>query len=615
MSECCLTSCNLNVRDKPIVLSYDADDFLLAHLASLLEGKAYNPSPSTGCDENFKLAMTWLSRCLKQHPLCTISTPPYPELPSRVLDVRCLTAPSRLALISTFGIQGPYLTLSHVWGKAQIITTTTSTLAERMEGIALENLSNTFRDAVKLAREMNVRYLWIDSLCIVQNDLADWKKESVKMGSYYSNALFNIAAVSSSDGSGGLFSMRNPLETTPCPIKIVLPWEGGKGAVGNGKGVKGFLRGSISWDPVLQVAGFQRPPLWQRAWVLQERLLTSRLLMFSNMQMSWKCRQEQASESVPEGLQQNSEMSLEDELLRLVLMGLKKFQIKGQTQVRKKVHSGWEETEEEAKEAFEYGTEEELIQLYNAWYDLVTLYTKCALTVASDIFPAISGIASAIAVATQDRYVAGLWEHDLHRGLLWSAPDSTNSKPDLRQYRAPSWSWASLAATSGFYVRQLSQKGIKVSTKLFLVNTIASLVGHQFEGLGVGALEVSGILRRAHPMVANDSLPEEEVFKDIPHRHETLFDLKERRAVGWYFADNVDRRYLSEVWCCPIMTEERPPRQGEEVRDGQVSVVEARGIALLQLDKNQRIFMRVGSLWIRDASWLGGCETDLFSII
>jgi hypothetical protein len=499
-----------------------------------------------------------------------------------------------------------------VWGKTQIITTTASTLAERMEGIAMESLSNIFRDAVEVARQMNVRYLWIDSLCIIQNDLVDWEKESAKMGSYYSNALFNIAAVSSTDGSGGLFTSHNPPEVTPCPITVVFP---SKVSIREGKKIEGFLRPSSSWDPVLQVAGFQRPPLWQRAWVLQERLLSSRLLMFSNMQMSWKCRQEEASESVPEGSQQHAGMTGTDGMLRIVLMGLKKFSLSAQVMVQQSVDYG--EGEEEKETAYEYGTEEELIQVYNAWYDLVSLYTKCALTNASDIFPAISGIASCIAVATQDRYVAGLWARDFHRGLLWSAPDSTNSKPDLRQYRAPSWSWASLAATSNFYVRQISQKGIKVSTKLFSVNGIAQHVSDQFPfgRVRVSALEVTGILKRAHPVDRDGGLPEEAVVKDIPHGYETLFDLKERKSVGWYFADNVDRKYLSEVWCCPIMAEERSPRQGEKLRDGQTSIVEVRGIALLPLDKNGDTCMRVGSLWIRDASWFDGCEMDSFSII
>jgi hypothetical protein len=158
-----------------------------------------------------------------------------------------------------------------------------------------------------------------------------------------------------------------------------------------------------------------------------------------------------------------------------------------------------------------------------------------------------------------------------------------------------------LGATSNFYVRQISQRGIKVSDKLFAVNGIAPHASDEFPvgRAGVNALEVTGILKRAHPVDTDGGLPEEAVVKDIPHGHETLFDLK----------------YLSEVWCCPIMAEERIPRQGEKLRDGQTSIVEARGIALLPLNKNGDIFMRVGSLWIRNASWFDGCKMESFSII
>jgi hypothetical protein len=126
-------------------------------------------------------------------------------------------------------------------------------------------------------------------------------------------------------------------------------------------------------------------------------------------------------------------------MLRSILMGLKKFPLKAQVEVQEMDNSDWEGNEDRAHE---YDTEE-LTQVHNAWYDLVSLYTECELTIASDIFPAISGIASCVASAAQDCYVAGLWTDDIHRGLLWSAPDSTTCKPDLRQYRAPSWSWAS----------------------------------------------------------------------------------------------------------------------------------------------------------------------------
>ncbi|KAF2264371.1 HET-domain-containing protein, partial [Lojkania enalia] len=286
-----------------------------------------------------------------------MSTETLPALPSRVLDVNASESSPKLRLVDAKGKYGHYVTLSHCWGRHRIITTTVGNIREHMRAIPLSSLSQTFRDAISTVRSLNIPYIWIDSLCIIQDDPNDWAFEAAKMGSYYLNSLFNIAAVSASGGSEGCFMEYNLVKITPY--------------------------------------GYIRPKLWQRAWVLQERLLSPRLLLFSDTQMSWLCRTEEASERVPEGTSN-------------------------------------------------IGSEEGLTDLYNSWYDLVMLYGKCDLTVKSDIFPAISGIARGIGRATGDEYYAGHWKNDFHRGLLWTAPDSTVSKAELRGYRAPSWSWASI---------------------------------------------------------------------------------------------------------------------------------------------------------------------------
>jgi hypothetical protein len=125
---------------------------------------------------------------------------------------------------------------------------------------------------------------------------------------------------------------------------------------------------------------------------------------------------------------------------------------------------------------------------------------------------------------------------------------------------------------------------------------------------------VNGKLKRAHPMDRSWQLEEESIFKAIPHDHETLFDLEQKEAIGWYFADNVDKKCLPEIWCFLIMTEEQPGQIGEEISN-ITSRIEGRGIALLPLDGERKIYMRVGSVWIRDADWFASCNTETFSII
>lgn len=461
----------------------------------------------------------------------------------------------------------------------------------------MNDLSQTFRDAVILARQMLIRYLWIDSLCIIQDSADDWRAESSKMGEYYMNALFNIAAVSSSDGSAGCFMARDALPLTPCPISIRFP-EGTPEASS-----QVFIRPSVGWDPVNEIVGFQRPPLWRRAWVVQERLLSPRTLQFSSMQMSWKCRMGEGSERVPE-TSKIYEGGAGDKLFQETLFGLKKFNAKS------KVPSL------DDRLSIGFGTKDELLDLYNAWYDLVTLYGKCLLTQPSDIFPAIAGIARVIALSISDRYICGLWLHDLHRGLLWSAPDSTASKPDLRHIRAPSWSWASLRGTCGFYVRQISQRDVEVKTDMFMIEGSGERTSGTDTFGGFGSVEevvlgVRGKVKKAHP----SGLDNDEVFQGIQKGSETLFDLGVKRTVGYYFPDNADRRYLTKIWCMPVMTEQRMNFGSLETAARPVEATQARCLALLRLSQDRNIYMRVGSAWIIDYSWFDGVEMSSFSLI
>src|SRR5579871_1088250 len=174
-----------------------------------------------------KLASVWLHRCLTEHITCMISDEPFPTLPSRVLDVDAPHSPSKLSLVESNGRHGFYVTLSHVWGQQNITRTTTAKLSERKQSILLDSLSQTFQNAITIIRKLDIRYIWIDSLCIVQDDPEDWSIEASKMGSYYSNSLFNIAAVSSHDSKVGCFMPYEPDQITPCAVAIEFPASAG----------------------------------------------------------------------------------------------------------------------------------------------------------------------------------------------------------------------------------------------------------------------------------------------------------------------------------------------------------------------------------------------------
>ncbi len=111
---------------------------------------------------------------------------------------------------------GQYSTLSHCWGDKQVITTTTMTLESRKRLISWNELSKTFQDAMMITQRLGLQHIWIDSLCIVQDDKLDWETESKKMATIYENSLLTIAAAKAMNGTEGCFSERqNAINITP----------------------------------------------------------------------------------------------------------------------------------------------------------------------------------------------------------------------------------------------------------------------------------------------------------------------------------------------------------------------------------------------------------------
>ncbi|EER38572.1 conserved hypothetical protein [Histoplasma capsulatum H143] len=163
-------------------------------------------SPRTDSDMAIVTIKGWISSCIVTHctPECFCDSPDNPPLPTRVVDVGL--DDDSVKLIEPKGaVRAKYICLSHCWGLAQIITTTKSTLADRKRAIPWRSLSKTFRDAISLTRALGIKYIWIDSLCIIQDDARDWDVESSNMAAIYTNGHLTIAATMSANGAGGLF--------------------------------------------------------------------------------------------------------------------------------------------------------------------------------------------------------------------------------------------------------------------------------------------------------------------------------------------------------------------------------------------------------------------------
>lgn len=136
-------------------------------------------------------------------------------LPKRVLNVG--TKNSQMVFLEEFTDVSPnglYICLSHRWSHSSPLITTKMTLKERMSDIKFSDLSTTLQDATRLAQGLDVQYLWIDSLCILQDSTQDWEVESAKMGSYYSKGWLTLAAGFENGSQSGFFGVREIEEAT-----------------------------------------------------------------------------------------------------------------------------------------------------------------------------------------------------------------------------------------------------------------------------------------------------------------------------------------------------------------------------------------------------------------
>jgi len=177
-------------------------------------------SSATDSPQTLAFVNDWLRIC-ENHGACNSwrKTHGIPEaLPARLIDVGTQADFSDLKLILSNVVDStavPYATLSHCWGTKIPFRLTSSNLEACLTQVTWSHLPQTFQDAVLLIRQLHLRYIWIDALCIIQDSLEDWKLHAEAMGSIYGNAWLNIAAAESVDSSGGLFRNRDPALIQP----------------------------------------------------------------------------------------------------------------------------------------------------------------------------------------------------------------------------------------------------------------------------------------------------------------------------------------------------------------------------------------------------------------
>ena len=367
---------------------------------------------NTGSDDCWRLAQTWFMACTAQHKKCNRPFGKSMFHPTRLIESQPTNSGSGLDLRITYQVppDRPYMTLSHTWGTAKFMKLTKSNSQSLQDGFQSKDLPKTFRDAIKIARKFGVNYLWIDSLCILQDSADDWTREAAQMGDVYYYSLCNIAATGASDSGQGCFFDRDRSLITPCTVKS--EWN-------NKVDQEYHAIEALFWQEQMFSA-----PLNRRAWVIQERLLSPRVLHYGKDQLLWECHELDACETYPHGLPSIPANA------HTLFKGLDP-EIDGRR--LRKVSNNEPDPD---------------LDPYHLWAKVVQAYTSCDLSEPGDKLIAISGIAKRFRSMLNDAYLAGLWLRVLPTQLLWHVDDckKANGLPARRptSYRAPSWSWASV---------------------------------------------------------------------------------------------------------------------------------------------------------------------------
>jgi hypothetical protein len=385
--------------------------------------------------------------------------------PTRLLQI---LSDSMVQLIESPESQVRYCALSYCWGssssnrddqseKIKCGKTTKNNVAERLyQPFHRSVLPKTIEDAIALVWRMELEYIWVDSVCLMQDDKAEISREIATMQRVYGNACFTLCVCSSSRASDGLFFKREAWKYE----------------------ARGFILGQLWIHNTPKSLNEVRAgcPLSSRGWTLQEECLSPRVLYWSNHGMYWSCAMEQWTEDAG----YTSKPIHDSDLLS---------QSHGRTGVLA--------PPQEFLRLCRHGP---LHELHVRWLDIVESYASRILSYPSDRFPALSGIASRYYERTSSEnaagqeYIAGHWRTSLADELSWSVQPPFTERSNMLRDVAPSWSWASLPFGAKLTMIKVENRGLGV---LFdLRETLVETAGpERFGAIKMAHLRVRGRLR------------------------------------------------------------------------------------------------------------------------
>lgn len=364
---------------------------------------------SPKCPAALRRIKNWIQTCRETH---AHKFPGAPKLPTRVLEI--MGDGSEVAVRLSGGALGDYAALSHCWGPVQPTTLNRDTATNLMAGAKTSTLPRSFQDAVWVAHELGLRWLWIDSLCILQDDAEDWAQESGRMSDVYGHAYLTISASRAAGCTEGFLSDRKLPDYVSIPLQA-----------GHSEDILAFVLPRKYAGDARRCVRLEEEPLSSRGWAWQERYLSQRTLHFGHRQTFFECQRTFQAEDFcsvsPQGV----------------------------------------------------GMCQATITRPAEWIHVIQEYSRRRLTFPGDKLPAVAGLARRLlAKTTSDLdtdtdtvpsdgkasthvpstgYLAGLrWDHIID-DLCWGLDSYTPSGERPPTYRAPSWSWASIDGAISYY--------------------------------------------------------------------------------------------------------------------------------------------------------------------
>lgn len=340
---------------------------------------------NSGSDEALTLAKMWLDNCRERHVPCK-------ELGTRVSPTRLIdlqgSDPGRVYLRETGGEAHEYAALSYCWGRGDpgLITLESNFASFCNDGIRIETLPKTVREAIHAAKKLDLRFLWVDRLCIIQDSPGDWLREAELMCAVYSGAVLTLSADGSDSATQGLFQTEQALSK--------LNYQNYVDPEGN---VTPLVLIKAQHHPTVQsrIQDLSQP-IHLRGWTMQERLMSRRVLHFTSDEMVWECETLSECECRRESGASHRELSSEEV--------------------------------------------QDMDSIYDKWRQITKDYVKRSFVSESDKLPALRGLVEKFQLLMSklagterpDVYLAGLWKGDLVAQLAWKPPSEIDKQVFLK---------------------------------------------------------------------------------------------------------------------------------------------------------------------------------------